>query len=158
MTVKIKFLNPVSQEKFLHNLVNAKKKDSNYKHSYHKLLEEAKSKASFRISDEEGKIIVSCEIDFYPDENLVDIEVHPCDFDKFQALVLATLEGINEKAFIRFIDIKFFYNGGNEFFVLSVGGKRKIYKLSVDRDRLLDVEAYHIPMEIKEGSVMRNNF
>lgn len=149
MTIKIKFLNSVTQDKFMHNLLNAKKKNSEYKHLYHKIIQEANDIVSFRISDEEGKIIVSCEINFYPDENLVDIEFQPCDLEKLKSLVFDTLEEMNEKAKMRFVDTRFFYNGGVEFFVMPAGAKQEIYKLSVDRDRLLDVEAYRIPMEIR---------
>jgi len=150
MTIKIKFSNPVSQNKFLHNLVCAKKSNTNYKHFYHTLLDEAKDKVSFRINDED-RAVIAWDIDFYPDENLVDIECHPCDIDKLQSLVFDLLESINEKAWVRLIDTKFFYNGGMEFFVIMGGAKQELYKLSVDRNSLLSVEGYHIPMEVREG-------
>jgi len=140
MTVKIKFLNPVSQNKFLHNLVNAKKRNSEYKHLYHKLIEEAKDKVSFYISDEENKVSVSFEVDFYPDENLVDIECQPCDFGKLQSLlVFDLLESINEKAVIRFIDEKFYFDGGVDFYIIIGGKKEIIRKVSSDRNNLLEV-------------------
>jgi hypothetical protein len=141
MTVKIKFLNPVSQNKFLHNLVNAKKRNSEYKHLYHKLIEEAKDKVSFHISNEENKIVVSFEMDFYPDENLVDIECQPCDFGKLESLlVFDLLEAINEKAVVRFIDTKFFFDEGMDFYVeFKDRNGEGIRKVSSDRDNLLEV-------------------
>jgi len=141
MTVKIKFLNPVSQNKFLHNLVNAKKRNSEYKHLYHKLIEEAKDKVSFHISNEENKIVVSFEMDFYPDENLVDIECQPCDFGKLESLlVFDLLEAINEKAIVRFIDTKFFFDEGMNFYVeFKDRNGEGIRKVSSDRDNLLEV-------------------
>lgn len=141
MTVKIKFLKPVTQGKFLHNLVNAKKRNVEFKHLYHKLLEEDKDKVSFRIFDEQNKNVVYCDIDFYPEENLVDIECQPCDFGKLESLlVFDLLESINENAVVRFIDTKFYFDGGMDFYV---GFKDKngegIRKVSSDRDNLLEV-------------------
>lgn len=146
--VKIQFLNPVSQNKFLHNMVNAKKRNSNYKHLYYYLIADVKDKASFRLNDENGEVVV-CDIDFYPDENLVEIECSPCDFDKLQSLMLDALEEINEKAWMKFIDTDFFYNSQGEFFVK--GTRNEIYKLSSDRNGLLEIEAYRIPMEMREN-------
>ncbi|MDO9231658.1 MAG: hypothetical protein Q7U36_04255 [bacterium] len=141
MTVKIKFLKPVTQNKFLHNLVNAKKKNSEYKHLYHKLIEEAKDKVSFHISNEENKVIVSFEMDFYPDDNLVDIECQPCDFGKLESLlVFDLLEAINEKAVVRFIDTKFFFDEGMNFYVeFKDRNGEGIRKVSSDRNNLLEV-------------------
>ncbi|KKP67798.1 MAG: hypothetical protein UR66_C0010G0036 [Candidatus Moranbacteria bacterium GW2011_GWE1_35_17] len=139
MTIKIKFLNPVTQDKFVHNLLNAKKKNSEYKHLYHKIIQEAKDTVSFRINNEEGKIIVSCEINFYPDENLVDIECHPCDFGKLQTLlVFDLLEAINEKAVVRFIDSKFYFDSGMDFYIVVDMKKGLVSKISSDRNRLLE--------------------
>ena len=125
----------------MHNLVNAKKRNVEYKHLYHKLLEEAKDKVSFRISGEDGKTIVFCDIDFYPSENLVDIECQPCDFDKLQSLLIFDLlESINEKAIVRFIDTKFFFDGGMDFYVeFKDRNGEGIRKVSSDRDNLLEV-------------------
>jgi hypothetical protein len=145
MTVKIKFLkNPVSQVKFLHNLVNAKKRNSNYKHLHHYVIDEAKDKVSFHLNDENGEVVV-CDIDFYPNENLVDIEVHPCDFGKLQSLlVFDLLESINEEAVVRFIDEKFYFDGGMDFYIVIDGKKEIIRKVSSDRENLLEVTSARI--------------
>ncbi|MDD3607176.1 MAG: hypothetical protein PHQ20_00025 [Candidatus Moranbacteria bacterium] len=148
MGIKIKFLKPVSQNKFLHNLVNAKKRNSNYKHLYHKLLEEAQDKFSFQIYDE-NKNIVYCDIDFYPQDNEVCIECQPCDFEMLQSLlVFDLLESINEKSIIRFIDFKYFFDGGMDFYLVQGGLKNKIYKISSDRMNTLDVTNSRILAEI----------
>ncbi|MFZ2193155.1 MAG: hypothetical protein WAV31_02840 [Candidatus Moraniibacteriota bacterium] len=140
MTVKIKFLNSVGQERFLHNLVNAKKRNLNYKHLYHRLINEAKDKVSFHISDENNNAVVFCEINFYPAENLVDIECQPCDFGKLQSfLIFDLLESINEKAVARFIDEKFYFDGSVDFYILIDGKKEIIRKVSSDRENLLEV-------------------
>lgn len=140
MRVKIKFQNPVSQEKFMHNLVNAKKVNGNYKHFQHKVLEEAKNKVSFRLSNDEGRTVVFIEMDFYPEENLVEIECQPCNFDQLQTLlVFDLLESINERAVVRFIDTKFFYDGGMDFYVVLNGKKGNICKVSTDKENLLEV-------------------
>lgn len=140
MTVKIKFLKPVTQDKFLHHLVNAKKRNVEYKHLYHKLLEEDNDKVSFRIFDEQNKNVVYCDIDFYPEENLVDIECQPCDFGKLESLlVFDLLESINENAVVRFIDTKFYFDGGMDFYVVIDRKKEIIRKVSSDRNNLIEV-------------------
>jgi len=149
MTVKIKFLKPVTQNKFLHNLVNAKKRNSNYKHLFHYVIDEAKDKVSFRLTDENGEVVV-CDIDFYPDENLVDMECSPCDFGKLESLlVFDLLEGINEKAVVRFIDEKIYFDGGMDFYYITGGKKTKILKVSSDRNDFLEVTNSRILAEIE---------
>ncbi len=149
MTVKIKFLKSVTQDKFLHNLVNAKKKNSEYKHFHHHLFEEAKDKVSFSINDESGKNIVRCGIDFYPNENLVEMECSPCDFGKLQALlVFDLLQDINERAIVRFIDEKIYFDGGMDFYYVTDGPRPKIKKVSSSRDDFLEVTNSRILAEI----------
>jgi hypothetical protein len=141
MTVKIKFLTPVSQNKFLHNLVNAKKRNANYKHFTHRLIKE-KDKAWFTIDE----VNVSCEINFYPNDNVADIECQPCDFEKLQSLlVFDLLESINEKAVVRFLDSKFFFNGDVEFYFVS---NNRLQKVSNNRNSLLAVDNSRIMAEI----------
>lgn len=137
MTVKIKFLSPISKEKFLHQLANAKKLDSGYKHYQHKILEEAKDKFSFRIFDEK-ETLVNCEIDFYPND-VVNIDFQDCNnLEKLRnLLVFGLLDSICEKAIIRFAGSRYFYNGG-EFFIRHFPGKN-VYKIASNRDTLLEV-------------------
>jgi hypothetical protein len=149
MTVKIKFLKPVTQDKFLHNLVNAKKRNINYKHLHHFVIDEAKDKVSFHLNDENGEVVV-CDIDFYPDENLVDFECYPCDFGKLQSLlVFDLLESINEEAIVRFLDEKFFFDGGVDFYIVIDGKRNIIHKVSSDRNNLMEVTNSRILAKIK---------
>lgn len=140
MTVKIKFLNnAVSQNKFVHNLVNSKKRNEHYKHFYHSLIENPNNVA-FTISDENKKIIVACEFDFYPAENLVEVEFRPCDFEKLKSLlVFELLESINEKAVTRFLDERFYFDGGMDFYYVPDSPNPNIRKISSDKDDYLEV-------------------
>ena len=152
MGIKIKFLTPVSQGKFLHNLVNAKKSNPNYKHIPHKLLEEAKDKVSFRITDDDGKNIVYCDIDFFPEDNMVYVECQPGgNPDALQSLLLFDLlESINEKAVIRFFSSLYFFNGGMELYFVSGGPRQKVHKVSSNRNDLLEVGNSRIIAEITQ--------
>lgn len=151
MRVKIKFLAPVSQEKLIHNLVNAKKRNPHYKHHLHKLIQEAKDKVSFQVFGESNKNLVYCDIDFYPEENLVDIECEASNYDQLHSLlVFDLLESIDEKAVIRFIDSKIFFNGGMEFYFVSNGPRQEIHRVSSDRNNLLEVTNSRTVVQIRQ--------
>jgi len=150
MGIKIKFLNPVSQEKFLHNLLNAKKGNSNYKHFNHKFFQEVKDKVVFRIFDDKLKNLVNCEIDFYPND-VIHIECEANNYDELQSLlVFDLLEAINERAVVRYVDSKIFFNGDVEFYFISDGPRQEIQKVSSDRRNLLEVSNSRIVTQIKQ--------
>lgn len=133
----------------MHHLVNAKKRSSNYKHLRHYVIDEVKDKVSFRLNDEKGEVVV-CDIDFYPAEDLIDMECSPCDFRKLESLlVFDLLESISEKAFARFLDTKFYYSG-SQFFVITDGPKPIVYRVSPDRNTLNEVADSRIYREIME--------
>lgn len=140
MGIKIKFLTPIKLEKFLHNLVNAKKRNSNYKHYSHELIDNDNNEFTFRIFDD-SRDIVYCDISCYTDGTL-HIEVKPgCDLDALQSLlVFDLLEDINEKAVIRFLTSKYFFNGDKEFYYVADGPRTKLQKVSSNRDDLLEVD------------------
>lgn len=149
MTVKIKFLIPVSKNKFMHQLVNARKINSHYKHFPHKVLEEVPNKVNFRIFDGD-KNLLNCEIDFYNDDT-VCIECDALNYDALQSLlVFDLLESINEKAVVAFFDSKFFFNGDVEFYFIAEGPRQEIQKVSSDRNNLLEVTNSRIKLEITE--------
>ncbi|MDD5489300.1 MAG: hypothetical protein PHP25_01280 [Candidatus Moranbacteria bacterium] len=144
-------MKPVNREKFLHNLVNVKKRNPHYKHCLHKMILEAENKVSFQVFDNNKKSIVYCDIDFYPDDNLVDIECQPCDPEKLESLlVFDLLEAINEKAAVRFVDTKIYFAGDASFFVTDERKKEKVYRISRDRERLLDAGNSRTVAEIIE--------
>lgn len=152
MGIKIKFLSPVSQNKFLHHLENAKKRNGNYKHFNHKLFQEVKgSSVAFRIFDDKLKNLVNCEICFYPDENLVEIEFQPCEYGKLESLmVFDLLESINEQAVVRFMDEKIYFDGGMDFYYITDGPRPVVRKISSDRSEFLEVTNGRILAKISE--------
>jgi hypothetical protein len=150
MTVKIKFLNPVSKNKFLHNLVNSRKINSYYRHFPHKLLNEATDNVTFRIFDGD-KDLVKCEIEFC-ENGIVQIEYDALNYDALQSLlVFDLLESIDEKAVVAYVDSKFYFNGGMEFYFVVEGPRQEIHKVSSNRNDLLEVTNSRTILEIKNA-------
>ncbi len=139
MGIKFKFLKPISKEKFLHNLVNAKKRNSKYKHDLHKLVEN-ENKATLQILDKSGKSIINCDFEFHEKDDVVYVECEAENYDNLQLLlVFDLLESINEQAIVRYIDSKFFFNGDVEFYFIQDGPRQEIHKVASDRVNLQEV-------------------
>lgn len=147
MTAKFKFYRSMSQEKFLHNLKLAKKNHQYFRQFLHTSEICADGSRLFILRDSEGNSVLNLHLIFLS-EDIVIAECEEMNFEALETLlVFDVLVSLDEKAFVRFIDTKFLYSDG-EFFVVRDGPIPKVYKLSSDRNRLLEVENYHIPREI----------
>jgi hypothetical protein len=148
MTAKFKFYRSMSQGRFLHNLKLAKKTHQYFRQFLHTIEVCEDGSQLFMLQDSEGSSVLNLHLDF-PSEDRVIAECEETNFEALETLlVFDLLESLDEKALVRFIDTKFFYSDG-EFFVVQDGPNPKTYKLSSDRETLLEVERYHIPLEIR---------
>lgn len=137
----------MSKGKFMLQLAFAKKTNQYFRKFLHSVEDNVDGSSVFVLRDGEGETILRIQFDFYPD----DIVVAECEEGDFGALetllVFSLLDCLGEKALVRFIDTKFFYSEG-EFFVVQDGPRPIIYKVSSDKESLLEVENYHIPREL----------
>lgn len=149
MTAKFKFYRATTKERFLRNLAFAKKGNQYYQAFTHSIETADGGSTDFLLVDSEGKIVLRLRFDFYPD-GVVYAECEDGNPSELESLlVFDLLEHIDEKAFVRFIDTKFFYDDG-EFFVIQDGPNRVVRKILSDRNSLVELELYHIPLEIRE--------
>lgn len=147
MTAKFKFCVPVKKEKFLFNFAFAKKSHPYFRQFLHATETNSDGSSAFLLRGSDGKEVLRLRFDFYPD-NIVTAECEAGNFAELEdLLVFGFLEMLGEKAFVRFIDTKFFYSGA-EFFVVQDGPNPKVNKLSSDKNTLLEVSGYRIPREI----------
>lgn len=141
--VLIQFLREVQEEKILHNLRNIKK---SYPH-FRDCVSQIKSFdgiPEYSLTDAEGKNVASCKFEIH--DSLV------CFFDfkgdKELKFMLHTnlVEDIGEKCFsTKDKDVSVFFDLA-DFYLFEKG---QYYKLARDGNRLIKVEGYHVPNELK---------
>ena len=141
--VLIQFLREVNEEKMLHNLRNIKKGYPHFRDNVSRITN-LESMPEYILEDVEGKMTASCKFEIH------DCSVHFFDFKGDQELkfMLHTnlVEDIGEKCFsTKDKDVSLFFDLDD--FYLSENGK--YYKLARDGNRLIRVEGYHVPNELK---------
>lgn len=146
MKIKIEFQEPVFREKILHNLRNVKKLIPKLRQYPHEVLDD-----KFLIKNETFEVIAEFDFEIKNERIILFNNFKGSDLeDEVKKMLMFNLaEDIGERCFV--IDeerrIKLFENFG-EWFLLEKG---KMYKLGRDKERLSEVELYHVPKWAKEN-------
>lgn len=145
MKITIQFVEAVSKEKMLHNLRNVKKIIPGLRSYPFEITEE-----KYLIKNEEGRIIAEWR-------HFVDEKTHVISFDKFKGelkeeiekmLIFDFPEEVGEKCFVFNQEKKWkMYFSINEWFLIE---KNKVFKIGPDREKLIEIELYHVPIEARE--------
>ena len=139
------FLPDVREESFLHALKNVKKLSPEFKHCVSEI-----NGNEYQIKSQEGELIVSCKLYFDRELNAAIFSDFKGSEDKLRALekllTFYLTEDFGRKTIIASCSgLEFFYDGDN--FFLFDGEKR--LKIGTDYEKLMEVERYVIPQEIR---------
>jgi len=144
MKIEVRFDVPVSKERMLHNLRNVKKIVPILKSHLFEIIDE-----KYLVKDDEGKVISEFKY-------LIDEETHAIHFDKFKGKLKEEIEKmltfdfpeeVGEKCLVFDYEKKRkMYFSLSEWFLME---KNKTYKVCLDRQKLVEVELYHIPLEAR---------
>jgi hypothetical protein len=141
--VLIQFLREVNEEKILHNLRNIKKRYP-YFRDYVSRITNLESLPEYILEDVEGKMIASCKFEIH--DSSVCFFDFKGDKELKQMLHVDLVEDIGEKCFsTKGKSISLFFDL-TDFYLCEKG---EYYKLARDGNRLIKVERYHVPNELK---------
>ena len=146
MKIKTQFVSPVSKEKMLHNLRNVKKIIPSLRQYLFEVTEE-----KYLMKNDEGKVVAEFRY-------LIEVETHVIHFDKFKGekqeeikkmLIFSFPEEVGEKCYVDNLEKnwKAFFDF-SEWFLME---EDKTWKIGRDREKLIEVELYHIPREARVG-------
>lgn len=146
MKINVQFTVPVSAEKMKHNLRHLKKNVPVLRHYISELTED-----KYYLKDDNGNAV--SELSYFILE-----EKQAITFSDFQGkhkeeveemLNFRFPEEVGEKAFIHNREKKTkIYFSLEEFFLIE---KEGVYKIGLDNNKLMKVEGYRIPRELKVG-------
>lgn len=141
--VLIQFLREVREEKILHNLRNIKKGYPHFR-DYVSRITNLDSLPEYHLKDVEGKMIASCKFEIH-DDSVFFLDFKG-DKELKQMLHVKLVEDIGEKCFsTKDESVSLFFDLA-DFYLYEKG---KYYKLARDGNRLIRVEGYHVPNELK---------
>jgi hypothetical protein len=143
MEIKIQFVSPVSRGRLEHCLKNVKKIVPSLRGYLFEVLED-----KYLIKDEDGSVLA--EFKYFVDESTNVI----C-FDSFKGkfkdelekmLVFDFAEEVGLKGFVfnKQKKWKMYFDG--EWFLIEKSG---VYKIGLDREKLMKVDGYRIPLEVR---------
>jgi hypothetical protein len=145
MKIIIQFVEAVSKEKMLHNLRNVKKIIPSLRSYPFEITDE-----KYLVKNDEGKVFVEWRY-------FVDEKTHVISFDKFKGelkdeveemLIFDFPEEMGEKCFVFNQEKKWkMYFSINEWFLIE---KNKVFKIGADREKLMEMEKYRIPLETRK--------
>lgn len=151
MNLQIRFQEEVAEEIILHHLRNIKKTNPYFKHYISKVTVAEGEIPKYEITDEEGKTIIQClfevredSIMFFKFKKTKDKKTNEA-FEKMLCFYLS--ESIGRSSLVSTSRGTAIYYDGTNFYLSE---KQKNYKLSEDFERLIEVEKYHTPMEMRE--------
>jgi hypothetical protein len=144
MKINVQFTGPVSAEKMRHNLRHLKKNMPVLRHYISEVTEDR-----YYLKDEKGNAVAELKYFILGEKQAISFSdfrgKHQSEIEKM--LSFRFVEEVGEKAFIHNMEKKSkMYFDLSEYFLIEKDG---VYKVGLDCDKLIAIESYRVPRELK---------